>query len=94
LSLIINIVGEKVMLGPLEREAYIAMELRGRHDFVGQSTRMRRALAPVTFDAIRRIYERRATNAQNVSFMIYERATGTAIGTAGLRRIDHGHRGR
>ncbi len=89
---IITIIGDKVMLGPLEREAYLAMELCGGGDFVGQSTRMRRPPTPATLDAIVRTYERRASNAQNVSFLIYERATGTAIGTAGLQRIDEANR--
>src|SRR5215467_10735402 len=85
----VNIVGELVTLGPLEREAAIALQMRSRNDFSTQRTSTKRPPQPAPLDIVEQSFDRRGTDAGNVRFLISERATGTPIGTTSLHRVDH-----
>lgn len=83
------IIGELVALGPVDEETGRALSMRARNDFATQRTANKRAPRPVTPDTAAQSYSSRVADDRNVRFLIYERATGTAIGTASLHRVDH-----
>jgi len=89
---IINITGEKVMLGPLERESFIALEYASLNDFATLRSRWEAAPVPATMERAIRMYERQIADGDGAYFLIYERASGEAIGTLGLRDIDYRNR--
>jgi diamine N-acetyltransferase len=88
-ALIVNIIGELVLLGPLEREAAITLQMRSRNDFHTQRTTSKRAPRPVPLETVEQSYDRRTDDAGNVRFLISERATVMPIGTTSLHRVDH-----
>jgi len=87
--LIVNIVGELVTLGPLEREAAIALQRRSRNDFHTQRTTNKSAPRPAPLTAVEQSHDRRTDDDRTVRFLISERATTTPIGTTSLHRVDH-----
>lgn len=89
---VLNIVGERVGLGPLDREA-LPLLLRWGNDFEtaelsGFDVR------PRTREAVEQAFAPTFQEARpdTVRFAIHELATRRMIGTAGLREIDRGHR--
>ncbi len=86
---IVNIVGEKIALGPMEREAARRLAMWGANDFATQRTARKGPPDPATWEMIDASYDRHAANDTNVAFLIYERATETAIGTTSLNRVDY-----
>jgi RimJ/RimL family protein N-acetyltransferase len=88
---ILNIVGEKVALGPFDRE-WLPLYLRWVNDF--EVTRMfLPRLRPVTAEAREDWYERVSKPEPNeVDFTIYERPGTRPIGYASLEDIDHRRR--
>jgi diamine N-acetyltransferase len=89
---IINITGEQVMLGPLERETCIALEYRSLNDFATLRSRWEAAPAPATIERAIRMYEQQVADGDGSYFLIYERASGEAIGTLGLQDINYRNR--
>lgn len=89
---LINIAGEKVALGPLERERFVALEMRARNDFATLALRWERAPAPATREQVERLYERIVAETNAAHFLMFARASGEAIGTLELRDIDHRNR--
>lgn len=89
---IVNIVGEKVALGPRRRDL-LPLYLKWMNDFevtrgLGAATR------PLTWEAEESWYERASTDrsGDDVGFTVYERSNMRPIGNAGLHRIDHANR--
>lgn len=87
---ILNIVGEKVALGPLRHEL-LPLYLRWVNDFevaqyivaVGR---------PTTAEAEEAWYQTQSTDRSGVHFTIYERPALRPIGNVALHNIDHQHR--
>jgi RimJ/RimL family protein N-acetyltransferase len=86
---IINIVGEKVALGPLRREL-VRTYLAWVSDFDVTRT-LGVPIRPYTLEAEEAWYDGVAKVDREVQFTIYERATTRPIGNAGLKDIDHAH---
>src|SRR5438105_2531929 len=83
-SPILNIVGEKVALGPLLRQ-HLPLNARWLNDFEVLSTTS--ALRPMTPDQLEAEYERGISAKDQVHFTIYERATQRPIGGANLHDV-------
>jgi RimJ/RimL family protein N-acetyltransferase len=85
---IINIVGEKVALGPDRREI-LPLMYRWLNDFE-VSILSGDLVRPVTMESLEAEYERDSKNEHRdwVSFIIYERATMRIIGITDLRKIE------
>jgi RimJ/RimL family protein N-acetyltransferase len=83
---ILNIVGERVVLGPLTRDLIPALA-RWRNDFQVQRT-TGDLPRPVTIEAVTASYDRRAVSTDAFWFAIYERAAGRAIGHTHLSDVD------
>ncbi len=85
-----NIVGTKVALGPGTREENIQELYRAENDF---ATAMLSGdpLRPREREGYEANYDRYSKEGHPdwVSFIIYDRATATAIGGVGLRHMDH-----
>ena len=85
---IVNMVGEKVALGPLRRDL-VPLYLRWINDF-----EVTRALGvgqrPTTLESEEAWYDRVGRSESDLSFTIYERATMRPIGNTGLHDVDHG----
>jgi len=90
--LIINIMGEKVALGPLVRETVIALEERALNDFATLRSMWELAPVPTTRERIERWYDGVTTREDAAHFLVYERASGDPIGRAGVRDIDFRNR--
>ncbi|MDP9469538.1 MAG: GNAT family N-acetyltransferase [Chloroflexota bacterium] len=86
---LINIVGERVALGPLRRDL-LPFYLRWRNDFSVART-LDYDPGPETLEARMAWYERVSTDQETVRFTVYERATGRPIGLANLHDLDHRH---
>jgi|DewCreStandDraft_1066081.scaffolds.fasta_scaffold03385_4 RimJ/RimL family protein N-acetyltransferase len=88
---IVNIVGERVALGPLRRDL-LPLYLRWINDFTVTRYLGPGAWRPWTYEAETAWYDRVSRGeGREVVFQIYERATLRPIGTAGLHAIDHRH---
>ena len=87
---ILNLVGEKVALGPLRRDLLPLYE-RWINDF-DVVTMLGAQPRPITSESESDWFERAATSTEQIIFTIYERATLRAIGTTDLRQIDHASR--
>ena len=86
---ILNVVGEKVALGPLRREL-LPCYLKWVSDFeVTRSLGV--AIRPYTIEAEEAWYESVAKADREIQFTIYERTTLRPIGNGGLKDIDHAH---
>lgn len=83
---IVNIAGELVALGPIQRE-FIPTYIRWMNDFA-----MTRMLAvqprPMTLEQETAWYDHAANDPNGFTFAIFERATGRLIGNCGLHGID------
>jgi RimJ/RimL family protein N-acetyltransferase len=83
---VLNIVGERVALGPLRREL-LADYTRWRNDFT-----MLRTLSldpvPTPFEELAAWYERAVAETSKVRFTVYERAPWRPIGLANLNDLD------
>jgi RimJ/RimL family protein N-acetyltransferase len=88
---IVNLVGEKVALGPLRRDL-VPLYHRWDNDFEANATMGE--LGPEPLEATEAWYERASRNDRDsrVSFTIYQRDSMRPIGTANLHMIDHIHR--
>jgi RimJ/RimL family protein N-acetyltransferase len=87
---ILNVVGEKVALGPLRRDL-LPVYLRWMNDFVVTRT-LGVALRPFTSEAEEAWFAAVSTASNEANFTIYERATLRPIGNTGLRQVDHRER--
>jgi diamine N-acetyltransferase len=90
-QLILNLVGEKVALGPIRRDL-LELYQRWINDFDVVRTLSIGGMRPLTAEAEAAWYDRMATSATDVSFTMYERATLRPIGNLGLHQIDHYNR--
>lgn len=89
---ILNIVGDKVALGPIHKKLIPDM-LRWENDFA-VTVLSGDPIRPVTLESIEAHYEQdgKKPDHRKVDFAIYERATSRCIGTVGLRHIHNIHR--
>jgi len=83
---IVNIVGEKIALGPRRRDL-IPLHQQWANDFV--ATRNIGAFGPVTVERETAYYERIATSNDYLSFTIYERASWRPIGSTELMHVEY-----
>ena len=83
---IINIVGELVTLGPLQRDL-LPIYQRWMNDFAVIRT-LGGTAAPMTLEREEAWFERVAKGDDSFSFTIYEQASGTPIGNTSLMGID------
>ena len=91
---IVNIVGEKVALGPIRREL-VPLYARWLNDFEVGSTYFGGTLIPETREAAEARYDRlvkEQNEGRGVAFTIYERATLRPVGLTLLDGIDHYNR--
>ena len=86
---VINLIGEKVALGPLRRDL-VPIYHRWVSDFDVTRT-LGIAVRPYTLEAEEAWYEGVAKADREVQFTIYERATTRPIGNSGLKDVDHAH---
>lgn len=82
---ILNMVGDKVALGPLHR-VLLPLLLTWFNDFEYAWTTGH--VGPMTAEALAASYEKDTTDARQAHFAIYERATMRPVGAASLRAID------
>jgi RimJ/RimL family protein N-acetyltransferase len=96
---VLNIIGEKVALGPMRREL-LPLYLQWINDFEVTRT-LTFAMQPTTWEAEEVWFQRvtgsepddRASGPANlVSFTVFERTTFKPLGTTQLSNIDHRHR--
>ena len=89
---VVNIVGERVALGPGRRDL-LPLFQRWDNDFFAQRTQGDTP-KPITLDQEQAWYDQDAVggSARAVSFIIYRRADSRPLGFAGLKEIDHRHR--
>lgn len=88
---IVNVVGERVALGPLTRE-HLALHARWVNDPSTQRSAGDR-MGPQTAEALDAWHARRVVGAGDEAwFTIYATADWTPVGFAGLRNIDHRNR--
>ncbi|HLZ07860.1 MAG TPA: GNAT family protein [Chloroflexota bacterium] len=87
---VLNIVGEKVALGPYRRDL-VPLYLRWINDFNVTRT-LGIGVRPATLESEEAWYERASRSDGDVGFTIYERATSRPIGNTGLGKINHLHR--
>jgi RimJ/RimL family protein N-acetyltransferase len=88
---VVNIVGEKIALGPFARD-WLPLYLRWANDFAVMRMFMP-ILRPITAEAREEWYGRiTKPEPDTVDFTIYERPGLRAIGYASLEEIDHRHR--
>jgi diamine N-acetyltransferase len=86
---VINIIGERVALGPLCRDLVPDYQ-RWMNDFNALRTLGAIAPGPMTIEQEYRWYDAPAAN--EVRFTIYERATWRPIGNTGLHNVDYRNR--
>jgi RimJ/RimL family protein N-acetyltransferase len=90
-SPIINIVGELVMLGPMEREHFPVYQ-RWLNDFETLRTQGAQAPMPDTLASMTRWYDSYVTGRDDVAwFTVYEKGGGRPVGWTELTDIDHRH---
>lgn len=91
LAPVINLTGELVMLGPMDRDQ-IPTYQRWLNDFETLRTQGEPLPRPDTVINITRWYESYVTGRDDVAwFTVYEKATGDPIGWTELKDIDHRH---
>lgn len=88
---ILNLVGEKVALGPIRRDLVPVYE-RWINDFEVVRTLGVSGPRPLTTEGEVAWYERTALSDKDVSFTMYERASLRPIGSSGLHFVDHYNR--
>jgi diamine N-acetyltransferase len=84
---IVNISGEKVALGPMQRDQ-LGLYLRWFNDFAYARTTS--SVRPMTAEALAEYYDHDTRDRSQVHFTIYDRATFKPIGGANLTEIN-GH---
>jgi RimJ/RimL family protein N-acetyltransferase len=82
---LINILGEKVALGPLQREL-LPLYTRWINDFEIVTT-LGQVSVPITLDKEEKWYE--SIHNEDINFTIYLRDSWQPIGTTGLKKIDY-----
>jgi RimJ/RimL family protein N-acetyltransferase len=87
---ILNIVGDRVALGPL-RHDLLVLYSRWANDFVVNST-VTPLLRPLSLESEEKWYERAVSNEQMARFTIYERNDLRPIGITSLYDINHQNR--
>jgi RimJ/RimL family protein N-acetyltransferase len=87
---IINIIGEKVALGPMRRDL-VPLYTKWLNDFEVIRT-LGAPLRPMTQEAEEAWYERASKAERDSYFTIYERPSMRPVGSTGLHGIDHRHR--
>ena len=89
---VLNISGNKVALGPLQK-SMLPSFVRWENDFA-VSSMSGDPLRPISRERIEERFERRLKEASSwfIEFAIYERASMQVIGSAELRNIDKTHR--
>ena len=88
---VINIVGEKVALGPIRRDL-VPLYMKWINDFDVTRT-LAIGLRPMTWEAEEAWYHNASQNPPgDIGFTIYERATLRPIGNTGLNNIDYRNR--
>ena len=87
---ILNIIGERVALGPLRRDLLETYQ-RWFNDF-GTDRTQGDLPGPRALERAERFYERRATDLDAPMFLIYELATWQPLGFTWLSDVDHRHR--
>jgi diamine N-acetyltransferase len=88
---ILNLVGDKVALGPIRRDL-IPVYQRWINDFEVVRTLAVSGPRPLTTEGEVAWYERRAMSDNDVSFTLYERSSLRPIGSIGLHFVDHYNR--
>ena len=83
---VLNVVGERVALGPLRRDL-LPLYTRWINDLV--AVRTLGAYLPVTLEAETKWYDEWATSEKIVPFTVYARPELRPIGTASLFEVDH-----
>jgi len=87
---VVNIVGEKVALGPIRRDL-LPVYQRWNNDV--EVLILEEAVAsPSTAEATERWYEEAARDDRSIIFTVYERATWHPIGRSALHDVDHHNR--
>jgi diamine N-acetyltransferase len=89
LGLIVNIVGERLALGPIRRDL-IPTYYRWNNDF-GMTRTLRRS-APMTLEQVSASYDALLADEHAINFTIYERATWRPIGNTAWIDIDQRNR--
>ncbi len=84
---LVNLVGERVALGPLRRDL-LPLYLRWRNDFTVART-LDHDPGPETLEARTAWYERASIDPDAIRFTLYERMTWRPIGLANLHDLDH-----
>jgi diamine N-acetyltransferase len=84
---ILNVVGDKVALGPLRRDL-LPLYTKWFNDFEVTRTLLR-GWRPMTAEAEERWYERASAAEEGMNFTIWERATLRPIGNTGLMEVSH-----
>jgi RimJ/RimL family protein N-acetyltransferase len=87
---ILNIIGDKVALGPQRRDLMTTYQ-RWVNDFEVTRT-LGIGVRPITFESEEKWYNGMVTSEREVGFLVYERATLRPIGGTGLHQIDYFHR--
>ncbi len=87
---ILNIVGERVALGPLRRDL-LPLYTRWINDF-GAIRNLELPPGPLTAEREREWYEGQSKAEDEVAFTIYELETLRPIGNTGLHEVDHRNR--
>ncbi len=83
---VVNILGEKVALGPLHR-GLVPLWVRWINDFEVTRT-LAVPMRPTTWESEEAFYEQVTRSESEAAFVIYERPSMRPIGGAGLHRID------
>lgn len=87
---LVNIVGQRVALGPQRREL-LPLYQRWVNDFFTLRT-LGLAPIPMTAEKEQAWYERSSVSEHDVGFTVYELGTWQPIGNSGLHAIDHRNR--
>jgi RimJ/RimL family protein N-acetyltransferase len=88
---LLNLIGERVALGPLHRERFLALDLHWANDFAvtihhGQQPH------PVTQEMVAARFERIAHSPNQLWFLLYKRRSLQAIGMTFFSEMDRVHR--
>jgi diamine N-acetyltransferase len=84
---VVNVVGERVALGPLRRDLLPTYQRWG-NDFAA-ADRFGATAMPTTLEQAAAWYHREAAATDRLAFTIYERPAWRALGTCDLNALDH-----
>jgi RimJ/RimL family protein N-acetyltransferase len=88
---VLNIVGEKIALGPLRRDLVPTYQ-RWFNDFAVVGSWDADVVGPVTQESVEQVHDRIVQREDSRHFTVYEKATLRPIGRTNLHRINHAHR--